>query len=465
MRHRVLIWVVPTLAVALTGTIAALPGAASALTQPAARSDQSDAGTLPRPAAADLGGRDARAPISGVVPGLTGQAAQAAAGPAADRFREVTRHRLAQSTDTAAGTGNAPGPLAAPLHTDWGVDIPTSQARGLHATQSVVPGAGPTHGGDYVYAPTAIAPGNACLEMTTAYTPNGPKLWAWDWCGGRDNVGKIVSLDAGFLATYTTTVNGRPAYSLDEHQTDAATNAWTTYLYNYTTGAWDTFYTSSGTFDLARYTYGWDIFEIYTSVDPTSGSGYYCRDLAGRAFESSAAQTMVGGTWTAVTASNSRLSRPILPGSSFDCPSLGFNLVHANDHWIAQIGGPSPTGSSSPSTGSSSPASSAGPPSSLPPGGSCTASYRLTNSWQGGFQGEVTVTAGSTAVNGWSVQLTLPAGSSISQSWNGILGGNGPTYTVRNQSYNGSLAAGTSVTFGFLGSGTPGTPAVSCTSP
>jgi hypothetical protein len=33
---------------------------------------------------------------------------------------------------------------------------------------------------DYVYAPTAIRAGGACMEMTTAYTPSGPSLWAWD---------------------------------------------------------------------------------------------------------------------------------------------------------------------------------------------------------------------------------------------------------------------------------------------
>ncbi|MFC8849201.1 MULTISPECIES: cellulose binding domain-containing protein [unclassified Micromonospora] len=107
------------------------------------------------------------------------------------------------------------------------------------------------------------------------------------------------------------------------------------------------------------------------------------------------------------------------------------------------------------------------PPVTTPPpsGAACTATYRTVNSWSGGFQGEVTVTAGSAAINGWTVRLDLSGGQSISQVWNGTLSTSGSTATVRNASYNGSLAAATSTSFGFLGSGTPPVPASTCTSP
>jgi endoglucanase len=36
--------------------------------------------------------------------------------------------------------------------------------------------------------------------------------------------------------------------------------------------------------------------------------------------------------------------------------------------------------------------------------------------------------------------------------------------TVRNLSWNGSLAAGASAQFGFLANGAPNTPAITCTS-
>lgn len=87
------------------------------------------------------------------------------------------------------------------------------------------------------------------------------------------------------------------------------------------------------------------------------------------------------------------------------------------------------------------------------------------NSWPGGYQGEVTVTAGGSAVNGWTVRWTLGSGQTISQLWNGTLSTSGSAVTVKNASFNGSLPAGGSTTFGFLATGTPSTPTLTCTSP
>ncbi|MFC0434332.1 cellulose binding domain-containing protein [Kutzneria buriramensis] len=107
------------------------------------------------------------------------------------------------------------------------------------------------------------------------------------------------------------------------------------------------------------------------------------------------------------------------------------------------------------------------PPTSTtpPPSGACSAAYRTVNSWQGGFQGEVTVTAGSAAVNGWTVHWTLDSGQTISQMWNGTLTATGSSVSITNVSYNGALPAAGSTTFGFLANGTPPTAAPSCTSP
>ena len=101
-------------------------------------------------------------------------------------------------------------------------------------------------------------------------------------------------------------------------------------------------------------------------------------------------------------------------------------------------------------------------------GGACTASYRQTNAWSGGFQGEITVTAGAAAINGWTATLGFPAGVSITQMWNGTFTASGTTVTVHNMSYNGSLSAGGTTTFGFTANanGSNGaTPTLGCTSP
>jgi endoglucanase len=124
-----------------------------------------------------------------------------------------------------------------------------------------------------------------------------------------------------------------------------------------------------------------------------------------------------------------------------------------------------PTTSTSPgssSPGSSSPASSSPGTTTPAPSGTCTASYATVNSYSGGFQGQVTVTAGSSAITQWTVTWTLASGQTISQLWNGTLTTSGSTATVKGLSWNSALAAGGQATFGFIGTGTASTPTLSC---
>ncbi|MBM0260386.1 cellulose binding domain-containing protein, partial [Micromonospora sp. 4G55] len=93
----------------------------------------------------------------------------------------------------------------------------------------------------------------------------------------------------------------------------------------------------------------------------------------------------------------------------------------------------------------------------------CTATYRVTAQWSGGFQGEVEVTAGATAVKGWTVTWTFAGGQQVSQAWNATVTSSGSTVTARNVSYNGSLAAGAKTSFGFLVSGSAANPTPTCT--
>ncbi|WP_311922686.1 family 43 glycosylhydrolase [Microbispora sp. H10836] len=126
---------------------------------------------------------------------------------------------------------------------------------------------------------------------------------------------------------------------------------------------------------------------------------------------------------------------------------------------------PSPTPPASPSPTPPASPSPTPPASPSPAGGACSATYRTTNSWGGGFQGEVTVTAGGSPINGWTVKWNLSNGQTISQVWNGTLSTSGSAVSVRNVSYNGSLGASASTTFGFTAGGTPSTPSLTCTSP
>ncbi|MFC7278673.1 endo-1,4-beta-xylanase [Paractinoplanes rhizophilus] len=99
--------------------------------------------------------------------------------------------------------------------------------------------------------------------------------------------------------------------------------------------------------------------------------------------------------------------------------------------------------------------------------GACTATYHTINSWEGGFQGEVTVTNnGSATLSGWTVNLTLAGGQSVVNLWNGVNTGASGAITVRNAPYNGSLGANASTSFGFVANGSSTAPGnISCTSP
>jgi endo-1,4-beta-xylanase len=99
-----------------------------------------------------------------------------------------------------------------------------------------------------------------------------------------------------------------------------------------------------------------------------------------------------------------------------------------------------------------------------PPPTGCTAAYRVTGQWQGGFQAEVEVSAGTTPVTGWTVTWSFADGQSIASSWNAQLTTSGTAVTARNTSYNGAIGAGASTTFGFVGSssGTNSVPTPVC---
>jgi len=93
------------------------------------------------------------------------------------------------------------------------------------------------------------------------------------------------------------------------------------------------------------------------------------------------------------------------------------------------------------------------PPATTPPasGAGCTAAYSTADSWNGGFVGNVTVTAGAAAISRWTVGLSLPSGTAVSGVWNGTQSGS----QVSNAAWNGTLAAGATAQFGFQGTGSP----------
>jgi endo-1,4-beta-xylanase len=79
-----------------------------------------------------------------------------------------------------------------------------------------------------------------------------------------------------------------------------------------------------------------------------------------------------------------------------------------------------------------------------------TVTYNTSNSWGSGATIMVTVTnEGDTTIDGWEVTWTFPNDQTISTLWSGIYTQDGADVTVTNEAWNGSLASGSSTTFGF----------------
>jgi hypothetical protein len=85
---------------------------------------------------------------------------------------------------------------------------------------------------------------------------------------------------------------------------------------------------------------------------------------------------------------------------------------------------------------------------------SATATF-AKQGWDSGYTGTYTIhNTGSSTVSGWTLTFDLPAGTTLGSYWDALITANGSHYTARNRDYNGSIAAGASVSFGFVASGT-----------
>ncbi|MFD0277406.1 cellulase family glycosylhydrolase [Kitasatospora sp. NPDC127111] len=89
----------------------------------------------------------------------------------------------------------------------------------------------------------------------------------------------------------------------------------------------------------------------------------------------------------------------------------------------------------------------------------CSVAYSTVNSWSGGFQGSVTITNNGAALSSWTLGFDFPGGQRLSQGWGATWSQSGRSVTAGNESWNGSLATGASVTAGFIASWSGGNPA------
>ncbi|MEU9206813.1 glycoside hydrolase family 18 chitinase [Streptomyces sp. NPDC048415] len=86
--------------------------------------------------------------------------------------------------------------------------------------------------------------------------------------------------------------------------------------------------------------------------------------------------------------------------------------------------------------------------------GTATATYTKTQDWGTGFEGKWTVkNTGTTSISSWTIAWDFPSGTSVTSAWDADVTSSGTHWTAKNKSYNGTLAAGASVSFGFNGAG------------
>ncbi|WP_446045920.1 glycosyl hydrolase family 18 protein [Streptomyces olivaceus] len=89
---------------------------------------------------------------------------------------------------------------------------------------------------------------------------------------------------------------------------------------------------------------------------------------------------------------------------------------------------------------------------------SATAAFAKTSDWGTGFGGNWTVkNTGTTTLNSWTVEWDFPSGTEVTSAWDATVTNSGDHWTAKNVGWNGTLAPGASVSFGFNGSG-PGSP-------
>ncbi|MFY1649299.1 DUF3237 family protein [Solwaraspora sp. WMMB762] len=81
----------------------------------------------------------------------------------------------------------------------------------------------------------------------------------------------------------------------------------------------------------------------------------------------------------------------------------------------------------------------------------CRVTYTVSSQWPGGFGANVAVTNLGDPISSWRLTWSFAAGQQITQLWNGSASQTGTQVAVANAAWNGSLATGSSASFGFNG--------------
>ncbi|MFF6776078.1 glycosyl hydrolase family 18 protein [Streptomyces sp. NPDC012637] len=85
---------------------------------------------------------------------------------------------------------------------------------------------------------------------------------------------------------------------------------------------------------------------------------------------------------------------------------------------------------------------------------SATATYTKVSDWGTGFEGKWTVkNTGTTSLSSWTVEWDFPSGTAVTSAWDATVTSSGTHWTAKNVGWNGTLAPGATISFGFNGTG------------
>ncbi|SDR23187.1 cellulose binding domain-containing protein [Thermostaphylospora chromogena] len=148
--------------------------------------------------------------------------------------------------------------------------------------------------------------------------------------------------------------------------------------------------------------------------------------------------TVANSTASSVTSWLTDASRNVAPQGTTGASNGSFTVtLPAQSVMTFVVDGSSPGPSPSPT------------PSGGPEEGTCRVGYTM-NTWDTGFTADISITnTGTSAIDGWTLVFTLPAGQSITSGWNATYSPSSGQVSARNVSHNATIAPGATVNIGF----------------
>ncbi|NUO98410.1 MAG: cellulase family glycosylhydrolase [Nonomuraea sp.] len=93
-------------------------------------------------------------------------------------------------------------------------------------------------------------------------------------------------------------------------------------------------------------------------------------------------------------------------------------------------------------------------------GSGCSVTYKVAGEWQGGFQGDISITNLGDSLTGWKLEFDFPgSGQSVNNGWSADWSQSGAHVTAKSLSWNANVATGASVSVGFIGKWSGSNPA------